>query len=198
MALIEARVGEILAAAAKPFCLGGEHTITAAAVKAVLKVHPALKVVHLDAHTDLRDHYKGSRMNHATVMRRTAELVGPRNLIQLGLRSGTREEFEYARANTRFLGWRAGVERTLAREISDHPVYVTVDLDVLDPSCFPGTGNPEPGGWTYADLERFFLAIGRFAIVGLDVVELNPGLDSTGVSSITAAKVVRELLLLTG
>jgi agmatinase len=195
---IEARVGDILEVGAIPFCLGGEHTVTLPAVKAALKVHPALKVIHIDAHTDLRDHYEGSRLNHATVMRRIAELPALGRIVQLGLRSGTREEFEYARAHTRFLGWGPGAERTLLEEVSDHPVYVTVDLDALDPSCLPGTGNPEPGGWMYRDMERFIVTIGHLRIVGMDVVELNPALDPSGVSSITAAKVVRELLIASG
>jgi agmatinase len=159
-------------------------------------VYPELVVVHVDAHSDLRDHYQGSFINHATVMRRVAEVVGEGRLIQLGVRSGTKDEFTWMRESGTILRWNMNSPRILLDRLGDRPVYLSLDLDVLDPSCFPGTGNPEPGGWVYDDLERLFWTLDRVNLVAADVVELNPGLDPSDVSSITTARIVRELLLI--
>ncbi len=176
--------------------IGGEHTITLPIVKAMTAVYPMLVIIHADAHADLRDEYAGSAINHATVIGRVAELTGPARLIQLGIRSGTRDEFLRMRQQGTRLPWDPGAETELLEKVGNAPVYLTLDLDVMDPSCVPGTGNPEPGGWFYGDLERLFHALDRIDLVGADVVELNPGLDSSDVSSITAAKIVRELALI--
>ncbi|MEJ2718230.1 MAG: agmatinase [Deltaproteobacteria bacterium] len=181
-----------------PLCLGGEHTITLPIVRAVVIFHPDLVVVDLDAHADCRDHYEGSFVNHATVMRRVAEVVGPSRLIQIGVRSGTREEFGWMRQRETRLEWTPQATEKLLQRIENRPVYLTLDLDVLDPACLPGTGNPEPGGWFYHDLELLLRDLSRVNLVAADVVELNPRLDPSGVSSVTAAKVVRELLLILG
>jgi agmatinase len=179
-----------------PLSIGGEHTVTLPAVKAVRSLHPDLVVVHLDAHTDLREHYEGSPINHATVMRRIAEIVGPDHLIQLGIRSGTKEEFAWMREHGTVLEWLPSAERSFLKRIDNRPVYLTVDLDVLDPSCMPGTGNPEAGGWSYREMERLLHVMNSVHLAAADVVELNPSLDSSEVSTITAAKIVRELLLI--
>lgn len=196
--IIELSVTEILKSEAFPICLGGEHTITLPIVKALKALHSDFIIVHLDAHTDLRDHYEGNRVNHATVMRRVREIVGPGRLLQLGIRSGTREEFSWMREQGTLLEWNPSLDKALLERVRDMPVYLTLDLDVLDPACLPGTGNPEAGGWFYNDLERIFLALDQVTLLGADVVELNPGLDSSGVSAITASKIVREILLITG
>jgi len=193
---IEDRVRGILRDGGIPLCLGGEHTITLPIVKALKSVEPDFVVVQLDAHADLRDSYLQSRINHATVMRRVVEELSPARLIQLGVRAGTREEFSWMRDNGTMLPWRAGHESRLLDRIGSLPVYLSIDLDVLDPGCLPGTGNPEAGGWFYHDLERLVTVIESVTLLGADVVELNPSLDLSQVGTITAAKIVRELLLI--
>lgn len=198
LAAIREAIGQVLAAGAFPLCLGGEHTVALPVVEALTVLYPDLMVVHADAHSDLREHYEGNAINHATVMRRIAEIVGPARLIQLGIRSGTREEFAWMQGHGTLLHWRPAAERELLRRLAGRPVYLSFDLDVLDPACFPGTGNPEPGGWMYADVERLLWALDTANLVGADVVELNPRVDASEVSSITAARIVRELLLILG
>ncbi len=196
LAKIEVPVTRALSERAKTLAIGGEHTVTLPIVRVLARVHRDLVLVHADAHTDLRDDYDGNRLNHATVMKRVSEVIGPERMIQLGIRSGTREEFQWMRSRDTLLDWGPGAEEVLLRRIRDRPVYLSLDLDVLDPACFPGTGNPEPGGWFYKDMERLLLAMTRVHLVGADVVELNPGLDPSGASSVTAAKITRELLLI--
>ncbi len=196
LAAIRAEVTRILQAGGKPFWFGGEHLVTLPGVQALHKKYPDLKVIHLDAHTDLREDYEGEPLNHATVIKRVAELIGPGSLTQLGIRSGTREEFQWMRDNGTLLTWIDGAEKQLLKRIGDAPVHITLDLDVLDPALMPPTGNPEAGGWFYHDIERFFRACRPMNIVSADVVELNPSLDYSGVGAATAAKITRELILL--
>lgn len=193
--IIEKTVFHVLGKRAVPLSLGGEHTVTLPIVRALKTFHEDFVILHLDAHTDLRDDYEGNSLNHATVMRRVSEIVGPNKLIQLGIRSGTREEFQWMSDHDTLVSWGPHVEKTLSERIAARPVYLTLDLDVLDPACMPGTGNPEAGGWWYHDLVRLFRFLEGARLIGADVVELNPELDPTGVSTITAAKIVRELLL---
>lgn len=195
---IRSAVSDLVEQRCVPLCLGGEHTVTLPVVEALEDARPGFVLLHLDAHSDLRDVYEGSRVNHATVIRRICDTVGPSRLIQLGVRGGTREEFDWMRGNGTLIHWESGAEKTLLTRVAGRPVYVTVDLDVLDPSYMPATGNPEAGGWSYKDLERFLMLLDALEIVGADVVELNPGLDPCLVGSITAAKIVRELLLIMG
>lgn len=196
--IIKDTADRILELGGLPLCLGGEHTITLPIVQALVEKGQSFVVLHVDAHTDLRDSYDGNRTNHATVMRRVSEIVGPKRLIQLGIRSGTREEFAWMHQHHTLLQWMAGSEKNLRRKIAEAPVYLSVDLDVLDPACFPATGNPEPGGWFYEDFQRLLSVLKSVHLIGADVVELNPGLDPSDVGSITAAKIVRELLLTLG
>ncbi|MFC1834446.1 agmatinase [Thermodesulfobacteriota bacterium] len=198
LAAIRDTIGMVLERGALPFCLGGEHTLTLPIVQAFKEVYPDLVVVHGDAHSDMRDDYEGNRVNHATVIRRVLEVVGSDGLVQLGVHSGTREEFISMRRADSLLQWGPGMEQSLLEKSDDRPVYLTLDVDVMDPACLPGTGNPEPGGWFYPDFERLLTALDRMNLVGADLVELNPRLDASGVSAITAAKMVRELLLVMG
>ncbi|MEW6351258.1 MAG: agmatinase [Thermodesulfobacteriota bacterium] len=193
---IELAATDIESRGAKILAVGGEHTITLPIVRVLAKTRPDLLVVHLDAHTDLRDHYEGNRFSHATVMRRVYDVLGPGRLVQLGIRAGTREEFRWMRDQNTILNWGENGAEDLRARIGSRPVYLTLDLDVLDPACLPGTGNPEPGGWFYKDLERLLVTLGSADLIGADVVELNPGLDPSQASSVTAAKIVRELLLI--
>jgi len=183
---------------AKPLCIGGEHTLTWPIVEAVKRAYPEILILHLDAHSDLRETYEGSSVNHATVMNLISRAVGADRLVQLGIRAGTREEFIWMYEHGTLMQWNRGPQKELRKRIADAPVYLSLDLDVLDPACLPGTGNPESGGWFYEDLERLFRIVDRANLVAADVVELNPDLDPSGASTITAAKIVRELLLTLG
>ena len=192
---IRTRVAEILQLGGIPLCIGGEHTVTLPIIEALKKHHDQFLILHLDAHSDLRDSYEGARINHSTVMRRVVEIVGHENLIQLGIRSGTREEFAWIRNHGVLRSFRPGHEKTLLAGIGGRPVYLTLDLDILDPSCFPGVGNPEAGGWHYSLMERFLAFLVNIDLIGVDVVELMPEIDKSELSSITAAKIIRSLLL---
>ncbi len=189
--IIHAKGGRLLA-------LGGEHTITLPLVKALHASFPDLVLIHADAHSDLRDEYEGRAINHATVIKRISEIIGADRLIQLGIRSGTRAEFAWMHENGTLLSWDASTTKELSKRVAGRPVYFTLDLDVLDPSCLHATGNPEPGGWFYSDMERLFQALRKMRLIAADVVELNPQLDPSQVGTITASKIVRELLLILG
>ena len=194
---IEEKTDEILADGKLPFLIGGEHLVTLGAVRAAVKKYPDLHIIHFDAHADLRDDYLGAKLSHACVMRRCHELTGDGRIHQFCIRSGEKAEFTFAAAHTdmhkfSFDGLRELAEK-LARE--NTPVYLTVDLDCLDPSLFCGTGTPEAGGVRFTELLDAVLAAAKTNIVGADVNELAPMLDTSGASTAAACKVVREMLL---
>ena len=193
---IEERTRHVLHASKRPFMLGGEHLVTLGAFRAVADMYPDVHIIHFDAHADLRDDYLGAKLSHACVLRRCWELVGDGRIHQFGIRSGDREEFAWGRTHvsTRRFDFE-GLEETL-NQLEGKPVYFTVDLDVLDPSIFPGTGTPEPGGVTFDALHQAVtLVCSRAKVVGCDVNELSPHYDQSGVSTIVACKIVREMLL---
>lgn len=193
---IEDAVESVLDRGALPFLVGGEHLITLSAIRAVRRHHAGVALVQLDAHTDLRDTYMGVALSHATVMLRAAELLGPSSIYQFGIRSGAREEFQFARENTHLFRREviAPLERVLA-ELADRPIYVTIDIDVVDPGAAPGVGTPEPGGITPQELFDAIHLLGRCRVVGCDIVELCPPADSGAVTATLVAKAVREALL---
>ncbi len=194
--LIHRAAVPIFASPARPLFVGGEHLVSLPLIQAAAARHPDLAVIHFDAHADLRPEYLGETLSHATVMRRVAEEISPEDLYQFGIRSGTREEYDYGRARTNFYpGGLEAAPRVLAG-LRGRPLYLSLDLDVLDPAYFPGTGTPEPGGVTFADLHQALLAFAGHRVVGVDIVELSPPSDPAGIATITAAKVARELLLL--
>ncbi|KAB3532533.1 agmatinase [Alkaliphilus pronyensis] len=180
----------------KPFMIGGEHLVTLPAVEGVLEKYNDLVVLHFDAHTDLREDYMGEKYSHATVIRNIWDIVGDGRIYQFGIRSGLKKEFEWAASGHTFLE-KFGFSKLEAviNSIKDKPVYVTIDLDILDPSIFPGTGTPEPGGISFVDMMKIISLISSLNIVGADVVELSPDYDPTGVSTAVASKIIRELLL---
>ena len=179
-----------------PFMRGGEHLVTLGAFRAVQKRFPDVQILHFDAHADLRDDYLGVKLSHACVLRRCQELVGDGRIHQFGIRSGDREEFVWAKEHVRMHRFSfEGLEETIDN-LKGVPVYFTLDLDVLDPSVFPGTGTPEPGGVSFEELRRAATAVcSRLDIVGCDVNELSPHYDMSGVSTAVACKIVREMLL---
>lgn len=194
---IEERAGEILEDKKIPFLIGGEHLVTLGAVRAAVKKYSNLNIIHLDAHTDLRENYLGVELSHACVIRRCWELVGDGKIYQFGIRSGEQSEFIWANTGHTYMHpfSLSGLEDTI-RKLEGKPVYLTVDLDVLDPSVFPGTGTPEAGGISFLELMNSVIQIcSSLNIIGCDVNELSPVYDQSGVSTATACKIIREMLL---
>ncbi len=194
---IEERAAIILNDGKLPFMIGGEHLVTLGSVRAVLKQYPDLHIVHFDAHTDLRDEYLGVKLSHASVIRRCWDLMGDGRIHQFGIRSGDRPEFRWAEeghVNLHKFDF-SGLKQTV-ESLKGKPVYLTLDLDVLDPSVFPGTGTPEFGGVTFMELlQALHTVISECQVVACDVNELCPPLDVTGSSTAAACKIVREMLL---
>lgn len=186
---------DVLAANKRWFGLGGEHLVTYPVIRAYVEKYPDLGVLHFDAHADLRDDYLGEKLSHATVLRRVTDLIGPERLVQIGIRSGPQEEFAWMRQNGTLLESQDDIARGLSR-LAGRPVFLTIDLDVLDPSIMSGTGTPEPGGMDFSTFVSWLTQFSGLNYVGADVVELAPHYDPTGVSTAVAAKVVREVLLL--
>lgn len=194
---ISKRTATILEDGKFPFMIGGEHLVTLGAVREVAKKYPDLHIIHFDAHADLRQDYLGVELSHACVLRRCWEIVGDDRIYQFGIRSGDREEFKWAKEGHvhmhkyDFDGLSEVVEKLWGK-----PVYFTIDLDVLDPSVFPGTGTPEAGGVSFQELIKAITWVAEtLNIVACDVNELSPTYDQSGVSTAVAGKVVRELLL---
>ena len=196
LADIEARAEEILSAGKRPFLIGGEHLVTLGAFRAVHRKYPDVAIIHFDAHTDLREDYLDVPLSHACVIRRCWELTGDGKIFQFGIRSGDREEWRWGKDHVTCHPFDLEGLEDVVERLGDAPVYFTVDLDVMDPSVFPGTGTPEPGGVSFDALRRAVtLVCSRCNVVGCDVNELCPPFDQSGVSNAVAAKVVREMLL---
>ena len=166
------------------------------AFRAVIQAYPDIHIIHFDAHADLRDQYLDNPLSHASVIRRCWELTGDKKIFSFGIRSGEREEFQWAKSHITMQKFDFhGLEETVSR-LSGKPVYFTLDLDILDPSIFPGTGTPEPGGVTFEELRKAVtLVCSKANVVACDVNELSPQFDASGVSTVTACKIVREMLL---
>ena len=220
--MIEERAAQILADGKRPFLLGGEHLVTLGAFRAVQKKYPNVVVIHFDAHADLREDYLGNPLSHACVLRRIHDFVGDNRIYQFGIRSGTRDEFQFMRdghvttepfADSTLASVVEKLKRSNVEKLkadgspnlstfqpfnlsTSVPVYLTIDLDVLDPSEFPGTGTQEAGGFSYLQLlADMRLICSKLNVVAMDNVELSPGLDPTGRSTALACKFLRECLL---
>ncbi len=184
--------------------LGGEHLVTLPVVRALHEQYGRdLAVIQFDAHADLREEYLGVAMSHTAVLHHICGLLGPDNVVQVGVRSGTADEFRLIRGRAGYFGGVFG--RPLdefggyaARAFAGRKVYVTVDLDIFDPSACPGTGTPEPGGLTFREFLPLLDGIADLDIVGCDIVELSPDFDPSGISAALAAVILRELLLIAG
>lgn len=193
---IEDITAEILADEKRPVMLGGEHSVTLGAVRAVYKKYKDLYIIQFDAHADLRDDYLGVKNSHACVMRRCHEMVGDGHIYQFGIRSGDREEFRFADKHTKMNKFNLdGIEKA-AKELAGKPVYLTIDMDVLDPSVFPGTGTPEHGGVQFMELLEAVFKLKGLNIVAADINELSPHYDPSGISTAAACKLLREILLM--
>ena len=194
---VQQATGTVLDLGLKPLMLGGEHSISSGAVAAVAEQHPDLVLVQLDAHADLREEWLGTRHSHACAMRRCLEVLPSGDLLQLAIRSGTRSEFHELHSSGRRMDDVQALRDAMA-PWTGRPIYLTVDLDWFDPAVLPGTGTPEPGGFLWGDFAAVVDVLSGHRLVAGDVVELAPQLDSSGVSSVLAAKVTRSLILLLG
>ncbi len=203
LALIQRDVEHLLDLGRFVVTLGGEHTISSAPIAAHYKKYPKMSVLQFDAHSDLRDEYEGSPYSHASVMARVCEFMSPRRVTQVGIRALCKEEREFIRTNkvnTFFASalhsgehgsnWAKKVVETLSDE-----VYITFDVDALDPSIMPSTGTPEPDGLTYQEAIQVVREVVRSGrrIVGLDVVELAPVKGLTH-PDLTTARLVYKIL----
>ena len=189
-------VKSLFAARKFPLGLGGEHLASWGSLRAAWEAYPDLRIVHIDAHTDLRDDYEGEPYSHATVIKKACDAIGADRVYQFGIRSGTRDEFRWARENTHFFPFDLAVPlEGVLPELHDHPVYVTWDIDVMDPSYAPGTGTAEHGGITPREAFEAFRMLSSLNVIGFDLVEVAPLIDPTEQTQILAAKFVREALL---
>lgn len=195
LSLIRRALGQILSKKKFPILLGGDHLITLPIVEELSLRHPNLHLVHIDAHTDLREDYLGEALSHSTVMKKVVDHLGEGRLFQIGIRSGTEDEFKLARR------WKSIVPndprslKALVKRLHNLPVYVTLDLDVMDPGLLPGVGTPEPGGFTFQEIVSLLKELQPLHVIGFDLVELTPDYDPTGISSVTASVVLREMIL---
>ncbi len=179
-----------------PAMIGGEHLVTLGSVRSVVNKYPDLHIIHFDAHADLREEYLGQKLSHATVLHRVWDLVGDNKIFQFGIRSGDKEEFAWGKNHVYTNKFNLDTLDVIVDKLKEKPVYVTIDLDVLDPSVFPGTGTPEPGGVQFKELLNAILSLKDLNIVGFDINELSPQYDVSGASTAVACKVLREMLLI--
>jgi agmatinase len=197
--MIEEFVDQILAAGKFPLGMGGEHLVSWPVMKAVYKKYPDLAIIHFDAHTDLRTEYEGEPLSHSTPIRKIAEHIGPKNVYSFGIRSGMKEEFEWAKQNGMHIS-KFDVHQPLKEilpTLSGRSVYVTIDIDVLDPAHAPGTGTVDAGGITSRELLASIHEIARsnVKVVGADLVEVAPIYDHSEQTVNTASKLIREMIL---
>ena len=196
LAMIEAKAAAILADGKMPVLLGGEHLVSLGAVRAAAKRFPDLHIIHFDAHADLREDYLGNPLSHACVIRSCHDILGDGRILQFGIRSGTREEFAFMASGHVVTERHACTTLPQLMLPEGTPVYLTVDMDVLDPSEFPGTGTQEAGGLRFCELLDAVLDVfARFNVVAFDNVELSPPIDPSGRSTALACKFLREELL---
>ena len=183
----------------KPLIFGGEHSITLGVIEALVEKYPNLILIQLDAHADLRDSYLNNKYSHACTMKRCMDILQEQNIFQVGIRSGTQDEFKTMKNNNQLIDFKTGEKNHILKQrlspFKDSPIYLTIDLDWFDPSLLPGTGTPEPGGFFWNDFETVIQTLISFNIIGADIVELSPNIDSSGVSSVVAAKVARSLIM---
>ncbi len=196
---VKSATNYLISKSLSPIMLGGEHSITRGAIEALVKKYPDLILIQLDAHADLRESYIGNKHSHACAMKRCLEVLPEKKILQVGIRSGTKEEFQFMHDNNQLVNFLPGGNTQEFKKallpFSNSPLYLTIDLDWFDPSLLAGTGTPEPGGFFWNDFEEILKTLKDFRIVASDIVELSPEIDKSGVSSIVAAKVLRSLIL---
>lgn len=190
----ESLLRDIFQSGKYPFMLGGEHLLTLPALKAAYSKFPDLRLIHLDAHTDFIDILFGKKLSHGTVIRRIWEFLGDDKIYGFGIRSGSKEDFAEYEAHTYCQKFSLLGAEKLIDQIGNNPVYLTVDLDVFDPSLIPGTGTPEAGGIFFAEFVKFLKDVASLNIIGMDMMELAPEIDPSGLSTIIAGQVSREMM----
>lgn len=197
--LIEEFIDKLLDDGKFPLGMGGEHLVSWPVMKAVYKKYPDLAIIHMDAHTDLRTEYEGEPLSHSTPIRKIAELIGPSNVYSFGIRSGMKEEFQWAKENGMHISKFEVLEplKEILPKLSGRPVYVTIDIDVLDPAHAPGTGTVDAGGITSRELLASIHEISHsnINVVGADLVEVAPIYDTSEQTANTASKLIREMIL---
>ncbi|MBQ4814774.1 agmatinase [Bacillus pumilus] len=197
--LIEEYVDSILEKGKFPLGMGGEHLVSWPVFRAMHKKYPDLAIIHMDAHTDLREEYEGEPLSHSTPIRKVAGLIGPENVFSFGIRSGMKEEFEWAKEAGMHISKFEVLEplKKILPKLKGRPVYVTIDIDVLDPAHAPGTGTVDAGGITSKELLASIHAIAGsdVQVVGADLVEVAPVYDHSDQTANTASKLLREMLL---
>ncbi len=197
LAAIQQQMRQLFTDGKKPAVIGGEHLISLPVIEEAQRIYPNLVVVQLDAHLDLMDELFGERLSHGTVMRRVVEVLGTgERLYQVAIRSGSREEFAFAREHTQLCPFTTREFLKHLPALKDTPIYLSVDLDVFDPSLIPGTGTPEAGGIFFPEFMEVLKALLSHQVIALDMVELSPKIDPTGNSTIHAAKIFREMLMM--
>jgi len=195
LGLIRNGLGKILSEKKFPILLGGDHLITLPIIEEILTIYPRLHLLQIDAHTDLREDYLGEPLSHSTVMRKVVDHLGEGRLFQIGIRSGTEEEFKLARKMKSIVSLDPGSLSSMIKRLRNQPVYITLDLDVMDPGLLPGVGTPEPGGLNFQEFIFLLKKLQGLHVIGFDVVELTPDYDPTQVSSVTASVILREMIL---
>ncbi|MEX2104186.1 MAG: agmatinase [Bacilli bacterium] len=196
--LIRDFVGKVIADGKFPLGLGGEHLVSWPVIQEVYKKYPDLVLVQFDAHADLRDQYEGEPLSHSTPLKKAIQLIGGENVYQLGIRSGTKEEFEFAKTNSNLYKFEVLEPlKQILPKLKGRPIYLTIDIDVLDPAFAPGTGTLEAGGITSKELlaSLHTMAEAGLNVVGADIVEVAPVYDPSEQTQIVASKLVREILL---
>ncbi|AHL73179.1 MULTISPECIES: agmatinase [Bacillus] len=197
--LIEEYVDSILEKGKFPLGMGGEHLVSWPVFRSMYKKYPDLAIIHMDAHTDLREEYEGEPLSHSTPIRKVAGLIGPENVYSFGIRSGMKEEFEWAKEAGMHISKFEVLEplKQVLPKLKGRPVYVTIDIDVLDPAHAPGTGTVDAGGITSKELLASIHAIAGsdVHVVGADLVEVAPVYDHSDQTANTASKLLREMLL---
>ncbi|MEO0129126.1 MAG: agmatinase [candidate division WOR-3 bacterium] len=173
--------------------LGGEHTVSFPIVKGINRVIKKFSIIHFDAHADLRDNYHGEKFSHAAAMRRAGDIIGLNNIYQFGIRSGTEDEFYLNKNLFRFEALKP--LKKILKKIPD-PIYITIDVDVIDPSQVPAVATPEPNGITIKELIDSLLLLKNRKIIGADIVEYNPLASSPYASGSAVAVILRELILI--
>ena len=199
LAAIKEFVEKVIADGKVPVGMGGEHLVSLPVMEALADKYPDLAIIHFDAHTDLREDYEGEPYSHATPIRKIANKIGPENVYSFGIRSGLKEELEWAKENGMHISLFEVLEplKAVLPTLAGRPVYVTIDIDVLDPAHAPGTGTVDAGGITSKELLASIHAIARSSVnvVGCDLVEVCPVYDHSEMTVNAAAKFIREMIL---
>ncbi len=197
--LIEEYIDQLLADDKYPLGMGGEHLVSWPVMKAMYKKYPDLAIIHFDAHTDLRDDYEGEPLSHSTPIKKIANLIGPTNVYSFGIRSGMKEEFRWAKEVGMHISKFEVLEplKEVLPKLAGRPVYLTIDIDVLDPAHAPGTGTVDAGGITSKELLASIHEIAKsdIRVVGSDLVEVAPVYDNSEQTANTASKIIREMIL---